>query len=64
MITVNCPECKNIIQINSTPEIGHLVQCGSCQTVLEVTWLYPVSLDYQEQPFPAKDPKPEPREYP
>lgn len=59
MITVSCPECKNGINLDSSPEIGQLTKCTSCQTVLEVTWLYPISLDYQEQPLAPEYPNPE-----
>ncbi|UCF29671.1 MAG: lysine biosynthesis protein LysW [Chloroflexota bacterium] len=47
-MTATCPECKHLINLISLPEIGKLFICESCDTKLEVTWLFPVILDYQE----------------
>lgn len=52
MIIVSCPECQQKINLGSDPEIGQPVTCQSCNTMLEVVWLFPVFLDYidiQEQ---------------
>lgn len=49
MITASCPECDNDIFFEETPEIGQVLICLNCQTVLEVTWLFPISLDFQEK---------------
>ncbi len=48
MITASCPECKNQINLDTNPEIGQTIKCATCQTILEVIWLYPLSLDYPE----------------
>jgi lysine biosynthesis protein LysW len=49
MITASCPECDNDIFFEETPEIGQVLICVNCQAVLEVTWLFPISLDFQEK---------------
>jgi hypothetical protein len=56
MITAICPECENPIVLDPSPEIGDVLRCKTCQTFLEVTWLYPISLDYPEKPIPKKNP--------
>lgn len=48
MIIASCPECQQQIELNSNPEVGQQVTCGSCKMDLEVTWLLPISLDYLE----------------
>lgn len=48
MITATCPECKEPIHFASTPQIGQQLICVHCKNDLEVTWLFPVSLDYLE----------------
>lgn len=48
MITVSCPECRQQIQFVSDHEIGQQVTCQSCNTALEVIWLFPICLDYPE----------------
>ena len=48
MIKVSCPECRQPINLESEQHIGQQVICNSCHTQLEVTWLFPVSLDYPE----------------
>lgn len=50
MIIVSCPECKHQIKLDSAPDIGKVLQCSNCEEVLEVTWLFPISLDHQENP--------------
>ena len=49
MITASCPECTRKINLDSTPEIIQLLKCSYCQNVLEVTWLFPIILDYKEK---------------
>ena len=60
MVTVLCPECHVSIKLEPNPEIGQRVTCQSCHTDLEVTWLFPVSLDLLETEklnpdYPEKD---------
>jgi uncharacterized protein YbaR (Trm112 family) len=50
MITLTCPECKHQLELDSTPEIGKVLQCSNCEEVFEVTWLFPINLDYKENP--------------
>lgn len=49
MITASCPECENDIFFDETPEIGQVLICVNCESVLEVTWLFPICLDIQEK---------------
>ena len=53
MITATCPECKQLVNLVSIPEIGQQLICVNCNSYLEVTWLFPVILDYLDD-----DPKP------
>ena len=48
MITASCPECHQSIDIASDLEIGQQVMCQSCHMCFEVTWLFPLHLDYLE----------------
>lgn len=48
MITVLCPECQQKINLGPNPEIGQPVICQSCNTMLEVVWLFPVFIDYMD----------------
>ena len=48
MVTISCPECQSQIQINSDTEIGQRVICQSCNVILEVTWLFPIEVDFTE----------------
>lgn len=57
MITASCPECASLIKFSDSPKIGQRFQCGNCSTVLVVTWLYPLSLDFiEEQGSPPPKP--------
>jgi len=61
LITAFCPQCHTEISLTSSPEIGQRVSCSTCDTTLEIIWLYPLSLDYpedQEQPASLIDPQP------
>jgi hypothetical protein len=49
MITTNCLECQHPINFESMPEIGQKLICIKCKIYLEVTWLFPIILDYQER---------------
>ena len=49
MITSTCPECKHLINLFSLPEIGQQLICENCNNMFEVTWLFPVFLDYLER---------------
>ena len=48
MITAQCPECQIEVDVGENPVIGQRVCCPVCAIELEVTWLYPISLDYPE----------------
>jgi hypothetical protein len=55
MIITTCPECQQPINFESTPEIGRKLLCINCNSNLEVTWLFPIILDYQEIESKTKD---------
>ena len=61
MILASCPQCARRIEIHSNPEIGQQVECQDCQTVLVVTWLYPVCLDFLDESA-FNHPKPDPQQ--
>jgi len=54
MITASCPRCASRIEIQVNPEVGQPLKCQNCQTVLVITWLYPVCLDYLDDSRPAQ----------
>ncbi len=45
MTTVSCPECEAEIPLGSNTEVGEIVVCPDCGVDLEVTSLYPASVD-------------------
>jgi hypothetical protein len=49
MILAECPNCCSHIEIKDVPLIGHPVICFYCNVQLEITWLFPVTLDYPER---------------
>jgi len=49
MILAECPNCCTHIEIKDVPVIGLQVFCYYCNVQLEITWLYPVTLDYPEK---------------
>lgn len=55
MVIVSCPECENRIHLDSKPVIGQRAACEDCQTVFEVTWLFPICLDYLDYEKPVSD---------
>lgn len=48
MIKAICPECKNITNLHAPLELGQQVICQYCQAILEIIWLYPLSLEAAE----------------
>jgi len=48
MVTTSCPNCMHPIELIPPFEIGQSVRCWACDSDLEVTWLFPVSLDLQD----------------
>ena len=63
MLTAICPACKQKLIFNTIPEIGFRLVCDNCKEHLEVTWLFPLAIDYEElneetfgeQPSDAED---------
>ncbi len=54
MILAECPNCCSHIEIKDVPVIGQQVECFYCDVQLEITWLYPVTLDYPERHLSLK----------
>jgi hypothetical protein len=54
MLTVTCPQCQRQIDLDSDPEIGQCLICKSCHAILEVTWLFPVDVDFLENSDPKQ----------
>jgi phage FluMu protein Com len=47
---IKCPSCQNEFEIaEEEPEILRRLTCPHCQMVFEVTWLYPLTLDFLEE---------------
>jgi hypothetical protein len=46
LISATCPECIEPIHFTSTLQIGQQLICENCKNDFEVTWLFPISLDY------------------
>ena len=49
MIRASCPVCHSKIEISQEPDIGLRIICQNCLAKLEVTWLYPITLDLPEE---------------
>jgi lysine biosynthesis protein LysW len=49
MIITVCPDCSNELSVSENPRIGGSVACDSCGQKLEIVWLYPLEVDYQEE---------------
>lgn len=48
MITVKCPLCQNKINVSQPVMLGQRVTCSECKSLLEIIWLFPISLDKVE----------------
>ncbi len=57
MITANCPQCQNKINLVMPLVLGQRLTCSVCNTPLEIIWLYPVSLDMIEAERPNSEMK-------
>lgn len=52
VMLINCPSCQKEFEIiDEEPEINRRLMCPHCVTHFEVTWLYPLTLDFPEE-FP------------
>ena len=49
MIMTECPNCCAHIEVKVVPVIGLPVECYYCDVQLEITWLYPITLDFPEK---------------
>jgi hypothetical protein len=48
ILTIPCPECQQLIALDSDWVVGQQATCQSCYTDFVVIWLFPVILDYLE----------------
>ena len=47
-LSAGCPECMNMIRFKQAPNLGELVSCPKCNTLLEVVDDEPILLDWAE----------------
>jgi len=45
-MTTRCPSCMEEIEVSEDPNIGLQLKCLHCHTTVEVTWLFPLTLDF------------------
>jgi hypothetical protein len=50
MQKAKCPNCRYIIHFNEKIRVQDLKKCGNCGLVFEVVSLFPVKLDWIEDP--------------
>jgi hypothetical protein len=53
MMIIKCPACNREIEISEDPNIGFQLTCIHCSIELEVTWLFPLTLDLLEKNSPT-----------
>ena len=47
---IKCQSCQNEFEIlDEEPEIKRRLICPHCLTPFEITWLYPLTLDFVEE---------------
>ena len=51
-MVIECPACQSKLQLcDEDADIKKKLTCPHCQTQLEVTWLFPLTLDYYEEDY-------------
>lgn len=50
MTYAECPNCDQMVLVGPKPRIGQKVECKNCKTMLEVSWLDPLELDWPYRP--------------
>jgi hypothetical protein len=54
--TAVCPECAELITFQKEPPLHYLLLCPHCETILMVTAVAPLMLDWAfEEPLPAQE---------
>jgi len=48
-LTAECPECEAVVTFEKMPRLAQTTICTSCQTNLEVAYLYPIMLDWVDE---------------
>ncbi len=47
-LTAECPQCDTDITFERMPRLGQKAVCESCNTKMEVAFLYPIMLDWAD----------------
>ncbi len=55
MIIAECPSCGAEIRVGSRPTMGQQLVCRDCQTLLKVSWLSPLELDWADEEYEEDD---------
>ena len=45
-LTARCPECDSRIYFERRPDVGEMISCPECDTLLEVISVAPLRLDW------------------
>ena len=48
-LTARCPECDSRIYFERRPDIGEMISCPECDTLLEVISVAPLRLDWASE---------------
>ena len=47
---IDCPSCQESFLIaDEEPDIKRRLTCPHCEQIFEVTWLYPLTLEYLDE---------------
>ncbi len=49
MSIASCPLCNEEVILSQPPTIGQHAICQACDAKLEVVWLYPLTLDEEDE---------------
>lgn len=52
LMVIECPACHSKLQLcDEDADIKKKLTCPHCHTQLEVTWLFPLTLDFYEEDY-------------
>lgn len=49
-VRTRCLACQVAIDVGPHPDLGQRVICPACNTAFDIVWLYPVHLDWLDDP--------------
>ena len=49
MAKTTCPACQANISLEGKLEIGTTINCGECREPLEIVWLFPLTVGFQQE---------------